>query len=179
MKNVFCFTLKVLFVFLYLPSPLFLVVGHCCRGRLKINLNVYGVINCLNKNLITYCLISWEEKRDEIEILSVDGVSHKERFNGKSCRKCNLELFPDPFLVLVNNLKQPLHTRNFFENKIFWKRIIKKPLKSKLCFLTFKKLTLFLLESGTSDQSFFRLRNKIRKIPLMVMYYLTKFDEVI
>ena len=31
---------------------------------------------------------------------------------------------------------------------------------------------------GTSDQSLFRLRNKFRKIPLLVMYYLTKFDDV-
>ena len=33
--------------------------------------------------------------------------------------------------------------------------------------------------SGTSDQSLFRLQNKFRKIPLLVMYYLTKFDGVI
>ena len=26
---------------------------------------------------------------------------------------------PDPFLILVNNTKQPLHERNSFENKIF------------------------------------------------------------
>ena len=32
---------------------------------------------------------------------------------------------------------------------------------------------------GTSDQSLFRLRNKFRKIPLLVKYYLTKFDDVI
>ena len=32
---------------------------------------------------------------------------------------------------------------------------------------------------GTSDQLLFRLRNKFRKIPLLVMYYLTKFDGVI
>ena len=31
---------------------------------------------------------------------------------------------------------------------------------------------------GTSDQSLFRLRNKFRKIPLLVMYYLTMFDDV-
>ena len=57
-----------------------------------------------------------------------------------------------------------------------------------------KKLTLFFLsnpvpfkvqnyqkqkESGASDQSLFRLRNKFRKIPLSVMYYLNKFDDVI
>ena len=31
---------------------------------------------------------------------------------------------------------------------------------------------------GTSDQSLFRLQNKFRKIPLLVMYYLAKFDDV-
>ena len=34
-------------------------------------------------------------------------------------------------------------------------------------------------EPGTSDQPHYRLRNKFRKIPLLVMYYLTKFDYVI
>ena len=33
--------------------------------------------------------------------------------------------------------------------------------------------------SGTTDQSLFGLRNKFRKIPLLAMYYLTKFDDVI
>ena len=28
-------------------------------------------------------------------------------------------LVPDPFLILVNNLKQALHARNSFKNKIF------------------------------------------------------------
>ena len=37
------------------------------------------------------------------------------------------KLVPDPSLILVNNPKQPLHARNYFENKIFWKKIIKKP----------------------------------------------------
>ena len=32
---------------------------------------------------------------------------------------------------------------------------------------------------GTSAQSLFRLRKKFRKIPLLVIYYLTKFDDVI
>ena len=31
---------------------------------------------------------------------------------------------------------------------------------------------------GTSDQWLFSLRNKLRKIPSLVMYYLTKFDDV-
>ena len=33
--------------------------------------------------------------------------------------------------------------------------------------------------SGTSDKWLFSVQNKFRKIPLLVMYYLTKFDDVI
>ena len=59
---------------------------------------------------------------------------------------------------------------------------------------SFKKLTFFSLSNpvsfngqnhhkekgpGTSDQSFFRLRNKFRKIALSVMHCLTKFDDLI
>ena len=35
------------------------------------------------------------------------------------------KLVRDPFSILVNNPKQPLHAINSFENKIFWKGIIK------------------------------------------------------
>ena len=57
-----------------------------------------------------------------------------------------------------------------------------------------KKLTVFFLLNpvpfngqsyqkhkgpGTSNQSLFRLRNKFRKIPLLVIYYLNKFDDII
>ena len=95
------------------------------------------------------------------------------------------KLVLDPFLILVNKPKQPLHIRNYFKNRIFWRRIIKWPLK---------KLTLFFLlnpvpfigqsyqkqkEPGTSYQLILRLWNKFRKIPLLVMYYLNKFDEII
>ena len=49
----------------------------------------------------------------------------------KSWRKCARNaLAPDPFFILVNNPKQPLHAKNSFKNKIFCKRIIKKPYKS-------------------------------------------------
>ena len=57
-----------------------------------------------------------------------------------------------------------------------------------------KKLTLFFLSNpvpfneqsykkqrgpGTSDQSLFRLQNKFRKIALLAIYYLTKFEDII
>ena len=44
------------------------------------------------------------------------------------------KLVTDPFLILINKPKQPLHARTSFRHKIFWKRIIKKPLKSWLYF---------------------------------------------
>ena len=69
------------------------------------------------------------------------------------------------------------------------KDILKKDYQKAL-----KKLTLFFLSnlvsfngqsyqkqkgSATSDLSLFRLQNKFRKIPLLVIYNLTKFDGVI
>ena len=62
------------------------------------------------------------------------------------------------------------------------------------CQKAFKKLTLFFLSNpipfngqsykkqkgpGTSDQSLFRLQNNFRKTPLLVIYHLTKFDDII
>ena len=56
-----------------------------------------------------------------------------------------------------------------------------------------KKLIFFLLNQvpfngqeyekrkgpGTTDQLLFSLQNKFRKVPLLVTYYLTKFESVI
>ena len=93
------------------------------------------------------------------------------------------KLVPDPFLLLVNISKQPMHARNYF------KTILKEDYRKAL-----KRSTLFFLPSpvpfngqryqkqkgpGTSDQSLFRLQNKLRKILSLVIYYLTKFDDVI
>ena len=75
-----------IFVFLFLL--LFLPVGHCFRGWSKINLKVYDVINCLNKNSITHFVWYLEkEKRYDIETLSIDGVSDKEHLYRKIMQK--------------------------------------------------------------------------------------------
>ena len=90
LKSAFNFIQKALFVleifnsFVFLSFPLFLPVGHCCGGWLKINLKVHDVISCLNKNSITHFV--WypeKEKRYDIETLSIDGVSDKEHFYRK------------------------------------------------------------------------------------------------
>ena len=63
----------------------------------------------------------------------------------------------------------------------------------KACQKAFKKLTLFFISnpvpfngesyrkqkgSGTSAQLLSKSRNKFRKIPLFIIYYLAKFDDV-
>ena len=69
-------------------SPLFLPVSHCFRGWSKINLKVYDIINCLNKNLITHFVWYLEkEKRYDIESLSIDRVINKEHLYGKAMQK--------------------------------------------------------------------------------------------
>ena len=70
--------------------------------------------------------------------------------------------------------------------------IIKKKLKEDDQKALKKVISFFLLKPvpfnrqyyqkqkwpGTSDQSLFRLPSKLRKIPVLVMYYLTRFDDV-
>ena len=85
------------------------------------------------------------------------------------------KLVLEPFLILVNNRKQSLHTINSF--KI---RYLKEDYQKAL-----KRLILFFLSNsvpfngqtyqkqkglGTSDQSLFRLQNKFRKSLLLFMY---------
>ena len=93
------------------------------------------------------------------------------------------KLAPDPSLIL---LIQNSHCTQEILFKIrYFQRGYQKALK---------KLTLFFLLNpvpfnrqsyqkqkgpGTSDQSRFRLRNKFRKIPLLAVCYLIKFDDVI
>ena len=54
-----------------------------------------------------------------MEILSIDRVLNMEHFYQKIKQKMHQMLVPYPFLILINNPKQPLHARNSIENKIF------------------------------------------------------------
>ena len=117
-EDVFYFIEKALFVlkifnqiFVFPSSPHFLPVSHCFRGWSKINLKVYDVINCLNKNLITHFVWYLEkEKSYDIETLSIDRVLNKKHFYGKIIQKMYVhqKLVLDPFFILVDNPKQPL-----------------------------------------------------------------------
>ena len=74
-KNIFYLSNKLFLfsrysVFVFLSSPLFLLVSHCFREWYKINLKVYDIINCLTKNFMTHFVWYLEkEKRYGIETL--------------------------------------------------------------------------------------------------------------
>ena len=93
-------------------------------------------------------------------------------------------LLLDHFLILVNNPKQPQNARNYLKSKIFGKKIA-KVLKKLILFFLSNTVLLYgqsyqkQKEPGTSDQLLFRLQNKFRKIALLVICYLTKFDDII
>ena len=85
--------------FVFLSCPLFLPVSHCIRGCLKINLKVYDVINCLNKNFITHFV--WylgKKKRCAIETLFIGRVLNNKYFYGQIMQKmCNKSQPETPF----------------------------------------------------------------------------------
>ena len=93
---------------------------------------MYDVINCLNKNLMTHFVWHLEKEiRRDIETLSIDRKLNNKHFYGKShAKNVHQKLAPDRFLILLNNRKQPLHEQKYLKIKVFWKRIIKKTLKS-------------------------------------------------
>ena len=109
-------------------KSVFHFISHCFTGWFKINHKVYDIINCLNKNLITHFV--WylgKEKRYDTETLSIDRVLNKTFLWKNYAENIHQKLVPDPILILVNNPKQSMHAGNSFKNKIFWKKIIKKP----------------------------------------------------
>ena len=75
-------------IFIFMSSPLFLPVSHYFGGWSKIDREVYEIINCLNKNLITHFLWYLEkETKYNSETLSIDKVLNKEHFYGKIMQK--------------------------------------------------------------------------------------------
>ena len=88
----------------------------------------------------------------------------------KSCEKCATKASPKPLFNFENHPTQWLHARNSFKKRFFsfeprpfqW---TKKRWKTK----GERKLLPVTL----------RVQNKLRKIPLSEMHYLTKFDDVI
>ena len=85
-KNPFSFSKYSSFCVSVFPS--FFPVSHWLRGLSNINLKVYDVRNCLNKNSITYFVCFLEkQKKYGIDTLSVDRILSKEYFYGKIMQK--------------------------------------------------------------------------------------------
>ena len=91
------------------------------------------------------------------------------------------KVVPDPFLVLVNNPKQPCMQKTILKIRYFERGLSK----------SLQKLTLFFVlnpapfnwqsyqkQKGLGTINKTSLQNKFSKIPLLVIYYLTKFDDI-
>ena len=128
--------------FVFLSFSLFLLVSHCFRALSKINLKVYDVISCLNKNLITYFVWYLEKKeRYDIETLSNDRTLNKEHFKSKIIREmCTKSLSQTPF-YFGKQPKTAIACKKFFQKQDVLKGDDQKPLK---------KLTLFFLSNPVS-----------------------------
>ena len=85
-------------IFVFPSSPLFLPVSHCFRAWSKINLKVYDVINCLNKNLITHFVQDlWRWKGIAFKLCPWIEYEIRNFFMEKWYRKCAPKASPRPF----------------------------------------------------------------------------------
>ena len=92
MENASYFIWKALFVLYIFKFLYFRLTLFFCLSAITLEDNttydVYDVIKCLNKNLITHS--AWyrdKKKRYDIAILSLDRVLNKEHFYGKIMQK--------------------------------------------------------------------------------------------
>ena len=107
--------------FFVFPSFTLFPGSHCKKRWPKMNHKVSKTTDWLNKNWKTHYLISWEGKKVWYWNLILKIVM------GKACRKYAPKVSPKPLLILINRSRQTVQASNSFdENKIFWKRIMKK-----------------------------------------------------
>ena len=59
------------------------------------------------------------QKGVTLNTLSIDRLLKKKRFYIKSCRKYPTKTSTKHLFNSLNNPKQPLHAKNYFENNIF------------------------------------------------------------
>ena len=79
------------------------------------------------QDLETY--IVWyleKESSSDIETSSIDTVLNDWFLWKKVCRKCASKASPRHIFNFGKCNNKPMHVINYFENEIFWKRIIKK-----------------------------------------------------
>ena len=68
-------------------------------------------------------------------VVSIDRVLNKEHFIWENhAENKHQKLVPDPFLILLFNLKQPSHARNSFKKRYFERGSSKSPKKVNIIF---------------------------------------------
>ena len=110
------FSLLRLFKFLYyIFLSLFFLVSHCCGAWSKINLKVYDIINCLNKNFIRQFVWYLEkEKRYDIQTLSINIVLNKENFIWKVMQKIWTKSCHRPLFYFIKQPKTTIACKKLF-----------------------------------------------------------------
>ena len=121
MKNAFYFIEKALFVieifnYLYFHLLLFFPCRPLFSLRpLKINLEVYDVINCQNKNLITILFDILRRKTGmKLKLCQLIEYLKRNIFIKKSRRKCALKASPRPFLNFHKQPNTTITCKKFF-----------------------------------------------------------------
>ena len=91
------FVLEIIKFFYFRLSLFFSLSTIALEDDRILEFRVYDASNYLNKNSITRFVCYLEkEKRYDTETLSIDGISNKEHFYEKSCRKYALKASPRP-----------------------------------------------------------------------------------
>ena len=100
--------------FVFPSSQLFSTVNNCFRVWSKITFKIYDVMNCLNKNLITYC-VWYHEKGKKVWHWNLVHWYNKEHFMGKSCRECAPKVSPRPLFNFGKQPKTAIVCKKFFK----------------------------------------------------------------
>ena len=124
-------------IFVLLTSP-HSPLGHCFRGWLKINLKVYEVINCLNRNLHHILLDVLRKKKDmTLKLCHLRGYQTRIIFMKKPCRKCAPKINSRPFFNFGKQTQTAIPCKEFFYKSDILKENYQKALR-KLILFSFK-----------------------------------------
>ena len=102
LKSSFCS--RDIQIFVFPTSPQIFPLSHWLREWFKINLKVYDVSICLNKNLITHLFdISRRKKHMTLRLCQLIEYYVRNIFMEKYAEIMDWKPVQDPFLILVNN----------------------------------------------------------------------------
>ena len=118
-----------------------------------------------------------KEKRSDIWTLPIDRVPNKKHFYGKNMHQ---KLVPVSFFNFGKKTQKRHCMQEIILKMRYFERGLSKSLKNVkfIFFFRTQSLLMDMIMKEKRSLSFFRLQNKVRKIPILVMHHLTKFEDV-